>query len=164
ILCKEGFRVGVAKHVHQRGFTIDVKGKDSWRFAKAGAKTIAIVSPNELAVIKKGDFCQTLENILNLFNRQDFDIVFLEGFHTFVAKRRDIYKIITAKNREELDSILKDVVGPILAVTGRVVEDLAPSNLNVPEASVINLNLDRDGQTLLSLIKEKLKIKGESSF
>jgi len=50
-LTKRGYRVGTIKHdVH--GFEIDHEGKDSWRHKMAGAKTVALSSPDRVAVIK----------------------------------------------------------------------------------------------------------------
>ncbi|GFP23998.1 molybdopterin-guanine dinucleotide biosynthesis adapter protein, partial [Candidatus Hakubella thermalkaliphila] len=53
-LKKRGYRVGTVKHdIH--GFEVDHPGKDSWRHAQAGADTVAISSPQKLALIKKVD-------------------------------------------------------------------------------------------------------------
>ena len=45
-LVKRGFKVAAVKHVSEPDFTMDTKGKDTWRFAQAGAR---IVIPNPRA-------------------------------------------------------------------------------------------------------------------
>lgn len=74
-LNEKEIRVGVVKHdVH--GFLIDHEGKDSWRFAKAGAKTVVLSSDEKTALIQQGkkDFWQMIGAI------QDVDIILVEGF------------------------------------------------------------------------------------
>ena len=36
-LTRKGYRVATAKHVNQKGFSIDTEGKDTWRHSVAGA-------------------------------------------------------------------------------------------------------------------------------
>ncbi|MCJ7559854.1 molybdopterin-guanine dinucleotide biosynthesis protein B, partial [Candidatus Bathyarchaeota archaeon] len=43
-LTKKGYKVAAIKHVSEPDFTIDTAGKDTWKFAKAGAKTIISVA------------------------------------------------------------------------------------------------------------------------
>lgn len=52
-LTKRGYQVAAVKHISEEGFSFDTEGKDTWRFAQAGAKTIIAVSPNEVVTIKK---------------------------------------------------------------------------------------------------------------
>ena len=52
-LTKRGHRITVIKHISKPDFTIDTPGKDTWKFAKAGAKTIISVAQNEVAKIEK---------------------------------------------------------------------------------------------------------------
>ena len=52
-LSAEGYKIGSIKHVHHQGFTMDKEGTNTWRYAKAGAKVIVAISPEEIDVIKK---------------------------------------------------------------------------------------------------------------
>ncbi len=52
-LQKRGHSVFVIKHCGH-GFTLDLEGKDSWEFSRAGAAGVGMVGPGELAVITKG--------------------------------------------------------------------------------------------------------------
>ena len=46
-------RIGALKHHKHGDFEMDKEDKDTWKYAKAGADTVAISSPVKLAVIKK---------------------------------------------------------------------------------------------------------------
>lgn len=54
-LVKRGYEVGAVKS-DAHGFEIDVPGKDSWRFAQAGAKSTAIIGPDKYAIIQKTEY------------------------------------------------------------------------------------------------------------
>ena len=81
---KRGYRVGSIKHAHH-GFDIDQKGKDSYRHRAAGADTVVVASPNEIAMVKKVN-TDSLENLEIFFD--DMDLVLVEGY-----KRADKPKI-----------------------------------------------------------------------
>ncbi len=48
-LTEKGYKIGSAKHIPDPEFTIDTKGKDTWKHARAGANTVLSVGQNELA-------------------------------------------------------------------------------------------------------------------
>ena len=52
LLRQRGYRVGVVKH-HGYNFAIDHPGKDTWRFAQAGAEAVALASPQKLAIVRQ---------------------------------------------------------------------------------------------------------------
>jgi molybdopterin-guanine dinucleotide biosynthesis protein B len=155
-LSAEGYRIGSIKHVHHEGFTMDKEGTNTWRYAKAGAKVIVAISPEEVAVIKKTDAAlEDLDQIISLLEKEQLDIVFIEGFHRLIAKRTDIPKIITAEDEDNLKRTLEGTVEPILAVTG-IISQSTPS-LSWLKIPVINLNTN--GEELLELVKKNLKGK-----
>ncbi|MCK4482606.1 molybdopterin-guanine dinucleotide biosynthesis protein MobB, partial [Candidatus Bathyarchaeota archaeon] len=43
-LTKRDYKVAAVKHIPESNFTIDREGKDTWRFAQSGAKTIVSVA------------------------------------------------------------------------------------------------------------------------
>ena len=49
-LKRHGLKVGTIKHAHH-GFSIDRKGKDSWRHQQAGADRVAVAGPQKTAMI-----------------------------------------------------------------------------------------------------------------
>ena len=99
----EGLQIGSIKHVHHTGFTMDKEGTNTWRYAQAGSKVIVAISPEEVDIIKKTQMAlNDLDNIIALLENEKLDVVFIEGFHSLIAKREDVPKIVTAKDEEGL--------------------------------------------------------------
>ncbi len=155
-LSAEGYKIGSVKHVHHEGFTMDKEGTNTWRYAKAGAKVIVAISPEEIAILKKTDAAlNDLDQVIGLLEREQLDIIFIEGFHRLIAKRTDIPKIITAENEDNLKRTLEGTAEPILAVTGAISQRKPKtSGLKIP---IINLNTE--GEQLLRLVKKYAKNK-----
>lgn len=78
-LKSRGLRVGALKHHKHGDFEMDKVGKDTWKYAKAGADTVAISSPVKLAVIKNVKGEMELGEILDRYFA-DNDIVLADGF------------------------------------------------------------------------------------
>ena len=104
---RRGYRVASAKHVHHRGFSVDQRGKDSWKHMEAGANPSAIISPDEVAVIWRGKNVKSIEEILELVG--EADILVLEGFYGMLAERRDAVKIILLKDESEVGQLRGDI-------------------------------------------------------
>jgi len=131
-LAKRGYKIAVVKHIPEPNFTIDTEGKDTWRFAQSGAKTIVSVASDEIATIEKMDTTSfSLEEILQ--RCRDVDFVFLEGFKKLVGKNHDIPKIVTVKSAKEALEAL-ETFKPILAFTGLC--SIETLNLSVPYLNV----------------------------
>ena len=83
-----GYRVGAVKHDAHR-FSIDHEGKDSWRLTRAGADTMLITSPEQIAMVKRNAAGEEppLTATVNAYCG-DLDIVLTEGF-----KRSNLPKI-----------------------------------------------------------------------
>jgi molybdopterin-guanine dinucleotide biosynthesis protein B len=115
-LTKRGYKIAAVKHVPEPNFTIDKMGKDTWRFAQSGAKTIVSVASDEAATIEKVSIRNfSLRKILQ--KCKGHDIVLIEGFRKLVSKNRDICKIVVVKSGEEaLEAV--NTFKPILAFTG----------------------------------------------
>jgi molybdopterin-guanine dinucleotide biosynthesis protein B len=115
-LTRRGYKIAAAKHIPEPNFTIDRERKDTWRFAKSGAKTIISVASNEMATIEKlGEESLSLKKILR--KCEGNDIVLLEGFKELVSKKRSVQKIVVVKSEKEAVQALKSFK-PILAFTG----------------------------------------------
>ncbi|MEM3622687.1 MAG: molybdopterin-guanine dinucleotide biosynthesis protein B [Candidatus Bathyarchaeia archaeon] len=115
-LTKRGYKIAAVKHIPEPNFTIDHTGKDTWRFAQSGAKTIISVASNEIATIEKVNIENfSFKKILK--KCEGHDIIFIEGFRKLVGKDKSIYKIVVVKSAEEASEALKNF-GPILAFTG----------------------------------------------
>lgn len=86
-----GYRIGTIKHVHD--FEIDHEGKDSWRHKQAGAHTVVISSPKNVALVKNVETEETLNSLATKYF-QDVDIVLAEGY-----KQEDKPKIEVFRSR-----------------------------------------------------------------
>jgi molybdopterin-guanine dinucleotide biosynthesis protein MobB len=156
-LASEGYRIGAIKHIYHKGFKIDKKGTNTWRYAKAGSKVIAAVSTEEIVVIKKTEMpLNDLDKVMGLVEGEQLDIIFIEGFGSLVEKRKDVLKIITAKDTDSLKKTLEETVQPILAVTGVIGQQKPDIKLETPL-----INLPEEGNQLLKLVKEHLKVAGD---
>ncbi len=152
-LTKQGFRVGVAKHIHDEGFTIDTEGKDTWRHAHAGARIVIGASPNELAVIKKTTSEAKFEEIAEVLRNQDLDVALLEGFSAASSGVANLPKVITAMDAKDLKYTLRRTRPPILAITGRI--SRAQKMIGKIPAPLIDMK--KEGFLLTSLIRRQLR-------
>jgi molybdopterin-guanine dinucleotide biosynthesis protein MobB len=135
---------------------MDKEGTNTWRYARAGSKVIVAISPEEIDIIKKTEMAlKDLDEIITLLEREKLDIVFIEGFHSLIAKRQDVPKIITAKNQSGLEQTLEGTVEPIIAIVGVVAKNSSNPTYN----SIPIIKVPEDGQKLLELVKEQLAKK-----
>jgi molybdopterin-guanine dinucleotide biosynthesis protein MobB len=132
---------------------MDREGTNTWRYAKAGSKVIVAISPEEIDIIKKTQTAlNDLDGIIALLEHEKLDVVFIEGFHSLIAKRQDVPKIITAKDENGLKRTLEGTVDPIIAIAGVVAK-------NSPKATYCNIpmiKMPEDGQKLVELVKNQL--------
>lgn len=92
-----GLRVGALKYHKHGDFEIDIEGKDTWKYAKAGADTVAISSSMKFAVIKKASGHPDIDDIIEK-HFADCDIVLVDGF-TLSDKPR----IIVTDSEEDIE-------------------------------------------------------------
>ncbi len=110
-LKNRSLRVGAIKYHKHGDFEMDIEGKDSWKYAKAGADTVAVASSMKFALIKKVNKEMEIDEICDKYF-SDSDIVLADGF-TLSDKPR----IIVADSDEEV-SIFKRGC-PLIAVVGK---------------------------------------------
>jgi molybdopterin-guanine dinucleotide biosynthesis protein MobB len=147
-LTMRGYRIAAVKHVAELNFTIDAKGKDSWRFAQAGAKTIITVADNEVATIEKMNTKNLpLDEILQKCRGND--VVFIEGLRSLVGKDRRVQKIVIARTAKEALKATKSFE-PILAFAG----SYSTENLKLKIAYVDVL---KDSEKLADIIDDFIK-------
>lgn len=87
-----GYRVGAVKH-DAHSFSIDHEGKDSWRLTQAGADTMLITSPAQIAMVKKNPRDEEIplaESIATYFG--DVDIVLTEGFKRSTMPKIEVHR------------------------------------------------------------------------
>ncbi len=150
-LASSGIKIAVLKHVHHPNFTIDTPGKDTWKYGKAGARAVMVVGKEEIAVIRKIDASSyNLPELLGLLDRDNLDMICLEGFHSSVAKDRRIFKIVTAKDQDDLTATLNGTVPPILAVCGLISRKKSGFEGEIPV-----INIDVENNQLIRLIEQQ---------
>jgi molybdopterin-guanine dinucleotide biosynthesis protein B len=156
----ENYKIGAIKHIHHKGFTIDTEGKNTWRYAQAGARIIAAISPDEIAIIKK-TVHETVgfDCVIDEMKKEELDIIFIEGYHDLVAKRSDVTKIIVTVDGNDLQDTLCNMAKPVIAISGLIAEN--SKIVTIQNYPVIKI--PEDGQKLVELIKHELSIqKGKS--
>jgi molybdopterin-guanine dinucleotide biosynthesis protein MobB len=117
-LAGRGYIIAAVKHIPEPNFTVDEEGKDTWKFAQAGATTIIAVSSQEIATIEKAATANlSLKKVLE--KCRNCDLVFLEGFRDLVVKDARIDKILVVSSSEEAAKDVKSF-HPIIAMTGPV--------------------------------------------
>ncbi len=114
-LTQRGYHVGTAKHVNQKGFSIDTEGKDTWRHSRAGANPVASVSDIETAVLIRDGEDQFSPDQLFRFT-SEIDVIVLEGFSRLVLDDKNIGKILCVRSREEYKDFREKAKGKIIAV------------------------------------------------
>lgn len=92
VLKARGLRVAVVKHDGHR-FEIDREGKDSWRFAHAGADITVISSQEKTAYIEQRPL--TLEQLLDMAH--DVDLILVEGYKNASLPQIGIARRATGK-------------------------------------------------------------------
>jgi molybdopterin-guanine dinucleotide biosynthesis protein B len=115
-LTKRGYRIAAIKHVPETDHTIDTKGKDTWRYAQAGARTVVSAAAGEIATIEKVPL-ETVKLDSLIKKCKGNNIVFIEGLKKKVAKRKNIAKIVVAKSMDEVVNAV-ETYKPILAFSG----------------------------------------------
>ncbi len=76
---RRGLRVGVVKRCGH-GFLLDVEGKDSWQYRRAGAFGVVLAAPDEVAVLRAAGPAEAEDpRVLARRYLGDADIVLVEG-------------------------------------------------------------------------------------
>ncbi|MEM2237459.1 MAG: molybdopterin-guanine dinucleotide biosynthesis protein B [Candidatus Caldarchaeum sp.] len=130
---RDGYKVAAVKHIHHH-FTIDTENKDTWRMARKGAKVVASVSPNELALMfhsVENRWENSLEKLFKILNDEGLDLVVFEGFHMVLGGRPDVYKLITVKNSGDVAIFLQTLKPPILAIVNNSGEPVPQTTIPV---------------------------------
>ena len=113
ILAAQKISVGVIKS-DAHGFNLDVEGKDSYKFQTAGAKSVAVISPNDYFMIERVEN-QNFLSVANKMSGVDFIFFLISTKKIFptislwrgrgeVIKNEKIAAIFTSKP-EKLDDI-----------------------------------------------------------
>jgi molybdopterin-guanine dinucleotide biosynthesis protein B len=148
-LTRKGYSVATVKHVNQKSFSLDTKGKDTWRHSIAGANPVVSVSDIETGIlIKDGVKRFSLDALLRFAS--EADLIMLEGFSWLVLNDEYVGKILCVKNREEYEDFKKKAKGEVIAFCS--MRHLGKPILRIKEDSEILV------KQALKFIRKKQKI------
>lgn len=108
-LKRRGYRVAAVKHT-SHDIEMDTEGKDSWKYARAGADATALSSGRRLAVFRNADHDWGPAEIAD-FLGDEFDLVLAEGFKRSNAPKIEVHRRASGEivsSREELLAIVTD--------------------------------------------------------
>jgi len=146
-LTKKGYKVAAIKHVSEPEFSIDTPGKDTWRFAQSGAKTVVSVAANEVATIEKVPIDAVKIDWL-LKKCRGSDIILVEGFKKRLSRIDNIHKVVVVKSRKEAVDAL-EIYRPILAFSG-------PYDATNVSSKVPYVDASKNPEKLAAIIEENL--------
>jgi molybdopterin-guanine dinucleotide biosynthesis protein B len=145
-----GFKAGTLKKIHIPGFTIDQKGKDTFRHKKAGARFVISLAPEEIAIIKPHYGSRTLSDIIDLIpNETDFLIC-----EELNESSDEILYIITLENMDKLkETFHKRSIGKkIIAISG-IISNSVITHERFP---IINTTTEKGIKELVDLILNEI--------
>lgn len=142
LLRAKGYRVGTIKHgIH--GFNLDQEGKDTWRYAQAGAEVAVISTPQGLGVFRFLDREKSIEELVEYY-LSDMDLILAEGY-----KAERIPKIEVWQSRPDGGLLTGEGKGLLAVVTD------GPPPVNVPAFS------PDDPKSLADFLEERFLRKGQ---
>ena len=87
-LKRRGHRVAVVKHHHHADFEFDVPGKDSYRFAQAGADHVVVAAPDKVVHVRRCEHEPTLAEVVA--DIDDVDLILTEGYKLSRAPKIEV--------------------------------------------------------------------------
>ena len=149
-MVEEGYRVAAVKHISRKGFSLDQKGKDTWRHSIAGANPVISVSDKEMAIIIRDGVRGFSLNRLSRFI-SEADVLLLEGFSWISRDDEEIGKIICVRSDEEYEYYKKEVKG----------ETLAFCSFDPPSKEILDLKKESSviAELALEFVERKRKIE-----
>jgi formylmethanofuran dehydrogenase subunit E len=114
-LSNRGYRVGTVKHHHSDfPVAVDTAGTDTWRHRQAGAASVALATPTDIATFRDGASSITLDQLVSALGATD--IVLVEGFHEEPRAKIEV-------RSAQYDKPLCPADNHLLAVVGRTGRD-----------------------------------------
>lgn len=115
-------KIGTIKGIHDSGFTIDSRGKDTWLHASAGASIIAAIAPREVDIIRRGRSTEaSLKEVIRVFKRAGVDYLLVEGLHRRFENSTGVKIVICARSEPEARRLAEAHRQRALFITGRFV-------------------------------------------
>ncbi len=107
-----GYRVGTVKHHHSDfPVSVDTVGTDTWRHRQAGAASVALATPTDIATFRDGASSINLDQLVSALG--PVDIVLVEGFHEEARAKIEVLSNRTEETLCKMDRNLLAFVTPI---------------------------------------------------
>ncbi|MFC2050588.1 molybdopterin-guanine dinucleotide biosynthesis protein B [Chloroflexota bacterium] len=103
-LKSRGYRIATIKHSVHR-LNLDKPDKDSWRHIQAGSDATAIVSPDQIVLIKPAAQEPDLNEIASLFG-EDPDIIITEGFKHSNAPKLEVHRKAVGPPLSQINNLI----------------------------------------------------------
>ena len=97
ILTEAGINVGVIKHHGHKAETVDQKGKDSWKYAQAGANPVVLSSAVQYAIFRSTPDGEVTRDELIAQIADEVDFVIVEGFRAAAEGAVELSRKATGK-------------------------------------------------------------------
>ncbi len=111
-LANRGYRVGTVKHHHSDfPVSVDAAGTDTWRHRQAGASSVALATPTDIAMFRDSKSSISLDQIVSTLGAAD--IVLVEGFHEEARAKIEVLRAEGADRLCQMDENLIAIVGPV---------------------------------------------------
>jgi len=127
-LSNRGYRVGTVKHHHSDfPIAVDSFGTDTWRHRGAGARSVALMTPTDVALFRNAQEDDSLDQIIAALSGND--IILVEGFHEEPRAKIEVVSVKTNGRLCSADENLFAVVGPAAddeAVPGFGLDSIKP--------------------------------------
>lgn len=89
-LKRRRYRLAVIKHHHQPGLQFDTPGKDTWRFAQAGADHVILAGPDQIVHVHSLSQEPSLQAVASTI--QDVDLILTEGYKHGTAPKIEVVR------------------------------------------------------------------------
>lgn len=97
ILTAAGHNVGVIKHHGHKADTVDQKGKDSWKYAQAGANPVVLSSALQYAIFRSTPEGEVTRDELIARIGDEVEFVIVEGFRADAEGAVELSRMATGK-------------------------------------------------------------------
>jgi molybdopterin-guanine dinucleotide biosynthesis protein B len=136
-LSSRGYRVACIKHHHSdEPVVVDACGTDTWRFRKAGAKSVVLITPTHIASFQDTPAQPVLEQVLR--NLTPTDLVLGEGFH---AEPYPKIEVVSANGNTRLSRTDNNLIALVKTTEGgEAVPTFTPESIK-PLADFIEANI-----------------------
>ncbi len=140
-LSGRGYRVCTIKQIHEEDFTIDTKGKDTWRHAEAGATAVVAAAPKEVSLIMRieGD---RYRKALELLKCVGPDVVIVEG-----DPQVDVPKILACADERAARELISKHTSAIC---------VSSTSSNSPKAKLRTLHPLKDAKEMADIAAKAL--------